>query len=59
MDCPECTKPMTPLTVTKSVSFAADIRWEKWRCEPCKLIARVEIIFSPDESVVAVSGEST
>lgn len=57
MNCPECTKPMTPLTVTKPINFASDIQWEKWRCEPCRLIARVETTFSHDEAADAVGKE--
>lgn len=57
MDCPECTHPMTPLAVAKPITFAAEIRWEKWRCEPCKLIAKVETIFEHEEPV-PISGEA-
>lgn len=48
---------MTPLAVAKPITFAAEIRWEKWRCEPCKLIAKVETIFEHEEPV-PISGEA-
>ena len=57
MDCPECTQVMTPILVAKPINFAACIQWERYRCEPCKLTARVEIIFEPDQSPVSIDGQ--
>lgn len=48
MICPECTQPMHEIPSTKTLAFTACIRFEKWRCDPCKLTARVETIFEPD-----------
>jgi C4-type Zn-finger protein len=49
MICPECTKPMTQQQCKTPINYAAEIRWEKWRCEACKLTGKVETIFSHDE----------
>jgi hypothetical protein len=51
MDCPECTQVMTQVPVEKPRSYTACIQWEKYRCEPCKLIAKVETIFEHEEPV--------
>lgn len=50
MDCPECTRVMTPIPVATPANFAACIRRERYRCEPCELTAKVEIVFEWDES---------
>ena len=49
MTCPECSQPMVSVPCQTPINFAAEIRWEKWRCEPCKLVAKVETIFSHDD----------
>lgn len=54
MDCPACTKPMTEMMVKTRHIYAGDIRRERWRCEPCKITAAVEVIFSVDEPAPAV-----
>lgn len=47
MNCPVCTQPMVDITVPRLTS---GFMWERWRCEPCKITARVEITYSSDES---------
>lgn len=58
MICPECNKTMSPVPCQTPINYAAEIQWQKWRCEPCKLIAKVETIFSHDDSTDAVQTES-
>ena len=45
MNCPECTRPMTRQPCKTPINYAAEIRWEMWRCDPCQLAAKVETIF--------------
>lgn len=56
MICPECNRSMRPVPCGTPINYAAEIRWEKWRCDYCRLNAKVETIFSADEPADAVSG---
>jgi transposase-like protein len=52
MNCPVCTQTMKDITVPRLTS---GFIWERWRCEPCKLTARVEITYSVDEPTPSTS----
>ena len=49
MDCPACTERMTEVPLPVRQIYAGDIRRERYRCEPCKVTATIEIIFTVDE----------
>lgn len=46
MNCPVCNQPM--VDITKPMLTSGFI-WERWRCEPCKITARVEITYTSDD----------
>jgi transposase-like protein len=52
MNCPVCNSVMVDITVPRITS---GFIWERYRCEPCKLTARVEITYSVDEPTPSTS----
>jgi hypothetical protein len=46
MNCPVCTGPM--LDITKPM-LTSGFYWERHRCEPCKITARVEVTYVSDD----------
>jgi transposase-like protein len=46
MNCPVCNQPM--VDITKPI-LTSGFRLERYRCEPCKITARVETTYSCDE----------
>lgn len=50
LDCPACTHPMVEVLLPIRYIYAGDIRRERYRCEPCKVTATVEIVFEVDET---------
>jgi transposase-like protein len=46
MNCPVCNAVMVDVTAPRITS---GFIWQRYRCEPCKLTARVEITYSVDD----------
>ena len=46
MNCPVCNGLMVDIT---KPMLTSGFVWEKWRCEPCKITARVEITYTSDD----------
>lgn len=59
LSCPACTYRMFQVPRETRHIYAGDIRYERYRCEPCKVTATVEIVFSVDEPAVAVGVNET